>query len=196
MSEPTAAYNLRSSKTDPLQVPVHLQLADDPEFLSSVSQQSKFSQENDSGTDGSESDLNCSDVINQSDTEQMEENDNPGSTSSKDKSTSDNITQQMINDQILAQLTSISQHLEKIEKPKCKKTAVPSKIKNKKGKASKTTTQIVCTTSDSAVSTNLAVSQAPNPIGTDSNCTQMTGSYSQDIPQLEILRQNMIVQAS
>ena len=137
MSEP--AYNLRSHKVDAV-VPVQLQFADDPEFLSklmSVSQQSKSNQENDSDTDGSESHLNCSDGINQSDTEQTEEKDNPGITSPKDKSTCDCITQQMINDQILAQFTNISQHLEKIEKPKCKKTADPTKIKNKKGKALK-----------------------------------------------------------
>ena len=51
MSEPIAAYNLRSNKADPLQVQVKLQLADYPEFLSklmSLSQQPKFSQEKDS----------------------------------------------------------------------------------------------------------------------------------------------------
>ena len=194
MSEP--AYNLRSSKADAVQVPVQLQFADDPEFLSkwmSVSQQSKSNQENDSYTDRSESDLNCSDVINQSDTEQTEEKDNPGSTSSKEKSTDDCITQQMINAQILAQLTNISQRLEKIEKPKCKKTAGPTKIKNKKGKASQSTAQTVPITSDSAIATNSAVLKAPNPIGIDLNCMQATNSHSQDIPQLEVLRQNTIV---
>ena len=96
----------------------------------------------------------------------------------------------MINAQILAQLTSISQFLEKIEKPNAKRLQTPQKLKRKKCKASKSTTQIAPTTSDSAISTNSAVSKASNPIGIDSNRTQMTGSYSQDIPQLEILRQN------
>ena len=196
MSEPT--YNLRSNKADAVQVPVQLQFADDPEFLArlmSVSQQFKSNQENGSDTDGAESDLNCSDVINQSDTEQTDEKDNPGSTGPKDKSTSDCVTQQIINAQILAQLTNISQHLEKIEKPKCKKTADPTKIKNKKGKASQSTTQTAHTTSDSAIATNSAMLKAPNPIGIDSNCMQATISHSQDIPQLEVLRQNTIVQA-
>ena len=96
MSKPTGAYNLQSNKADLLQVSVQLQLADDLEFLSKLitaSQQSKFSQENDSDTDGSESDLNCNDVTDQSDTEQTEENDNSGSTSSKDKSTNNSIIQ-------------------------------------------------------------------------------------------------------
>ena len=131
------AYNLRSDKADSVQVLVLLQLADDPAFVSklmSVNQQCKFNQENDSDRNESESDLNCSDVINQSDTEQMEEKDNLGSTSSKDKSTSNSITQQMINAQILAQLTSISHRLENIEKPKCKKTADPTKAKQNKNK--------------------------------------------------------------
>ena len=96
MSKPTGAYNLQSNKADLLQVSVQLQLADDLEFLSKLitaSQQSKFSQENDSDTDGSESDFNCNDVTDQSDTEQTEENDNSGSTSSKDKSTNNSIIQ-------------------------------------------------------------------------------------------------------
>ena len=174
------------------------QFADDPEFLSklmSVSQQSKSNQENYSDTDESELDLNCSDVINQSDTEQTEQKDNTASTSSKDKSTHDCITQQMINAQILAQLTNISQRLEKIEKPKCKKTADPTKIKNKKCKASHSIAQTVPTTSDSVIAPTSAVHKAPNPIGIDSNCMQATNSHSQDIPQLEVLRQNTIVQA-
>ena len=85
------------------------------------------------------------------------------------------------------------EYLERIEKAKCKKTADPTKVK--KGKASKGTTETVLTNSDSALSTNSAASYALNPIGTDCNCIQMTGSYSQDIPQLEVIRQNTIVQA-
>ena len=101
----------------------------------------------------------------------------------------------MINAQILAQLTNISQRLDKIKKPKCKKTADPTKIKNKKGKASQSTTQAAHTTSDSAIATNSAMLKAPYPIGTDSNCMQATIGHNQDIPQLEVLRQNTIVQA-
>ena len=93
----------------------------------SVSQPSKSNQENGLDRDGSESDLNCSDVINQSDAEQTEEKDNPGSTGPKDRSTSDCITRQIINAQILAQLTNISQRLEKIEKPNAKGLQTPQK---------------------------------------------------------------------
>ena len=187
MSEPT--YNLRTNKADAVQVPVQLQFAYNPQFLArlmSVSQQSKSNQENGSDTDGSKSDLNCSDVISQSDTEQMEEKDNPGSTGPKDKSTSDCVTQQIINAQILAQLTNISQRLEKIEKPKCKKTADPTKIKKKTEKVKLHRVLL-------KQPIQPAMLKAPNPIGIDSNCMQATISHSQDIPQLEVLRQNMIV---
>ena len=37
--------------------------------------------------------------------------------------------------------------------------------------------------------------KAPNPIGIDPSGMQATISHSQDIPQLEVLRQNTIVQA-
>ena len=93
MLEP--AYNCDQIKYNTVQVPVQMQFADDPEFLArlmSVSQQSKSNQENGLDSDESESDLNCSDVINQSDIEQTEEKDNPGGTGPKDKSTSDYVT--------------------------------------------------------------------------------------------------------
>ena len=74
MSESTS-YNLRSNKTDPIQVPIQLQLNNDTDFLSQLLQTNNQAQRLTAEESGSsdESDLNCSDIIDNSDGEKTGE---------------------------------------------------------------------------------------------------------------------------
>ena len=99
-----------------------------------ANKQAHKAQESDDSS--SDSELNYSDVVKDSD---VEENEETGTSASKhvgNEQTSAGITPDMINAQILSQLTNISQRLTKIESSKCKKTTDVKKIKNKKIKKS------------------------------------------------------------
>ena len=114
-------YNLHSGN-DTVKLPVHI-LSNDSEFLNKVLQND---QDSDSG-ESSDSDLNCSAVIENSNNEQIDKQNIP-STLSTSRSTSDTHTslsdvavQQAINVQILSQLSSISDRLQVLEKSNVKK---------------------------------------------------------------------------
>ena len=110
-------YNLHSG-IDTAKLPAHIHMSTDSQFLHKVLQND---QDSDSG-ESSDSDLNCSAVIENSDSEQVDKQNNQ-STPSTSRSTSDTHTslsdvavQQAINVQILSQLSSISDRLQLLEK--------------------------------------------------------------------------------
>ena len=138
-------YNLRSG-IDSAKLPAHIHISNDSEFLHKVLQNDHDS---DSG-DSSDLDLNCSAVVENSDSEQVHKQ-NIQSTSSTSRSTSDTHTslsdgaiQQVINVQILSQLSSISDRLQVLEKNNVKKHSDPKKMKG--ASKNKTTSQAASVT--------------------------------------------------
>ena len=185
MSETSSNYNLCSAKSDSLQVPIQLQISDDTEFLSKLLQANKQAHKaKESDDSSSDSELNCSDVVKDLDVEETEET---GTNASKDvgnEQTSASITQDMINAQILSQLTNISQRLTKIESSKCKKTTDVKKIKTKKSKK-------VDTDKPAPLSTTLNENAGTS---TQANKINDTTPLKQDLPDLNALRQNLLIQ--
>ena len=123
MSESTS-YNLRSNKTDPIQVPIQLQLNNDTEFLSQLLQTNNQAQqltveESDSSD---ESDLNCSNIIENSDGEKTGEQETVKSDNADETAPDNAAVQQLIKSQILSPLQTISHRLDKIEQTCGKKT--------------------------------------------------------------------------
>ena len=117
---------------DPVHVPVQLQFSDDSQFISQLLKQQEHSvQESDSNS--SASDLNCSDLV-QSDGETSTVTDTnvsySDSVASDKQNTCTSVLQDTIDAQILAQLQSIGQRLTKIESPQCKKSTDSAKIKS------------------------------------------------------------------
>ena len=120
-------------------------LSNDSEFPIKVFQND---QDSDSG-DSSDSDLNCSAVVENSDSEQVDKQ-TIQSTPSTSRSTCDTHTsmsdvavQQAINVQILSQLSSISDRLQLLEKNNVKKHSDPKKMKGvSKKKASSQVTSV------------------------------------------------------
>ena len=133
MSEST--YNLQSSKADQIQVPIQLQLNNDTEFLSQLLKTNCQTHQADEESDSSsESDLNCSDVVGTSDGEQSGGQECEKSDNVNESVPDNSAVQQLINSQILSQLQTISQRLDKIEQTRCKKTDDPKKVKTSKSK--------------------------------------------------------------
>ena len=106
-------------------------MSNDSEFLTQISQNHHNS---DSG-DSADSELDCSAVVENSDTEHTTGTESKQSTSSTSSTSlagnalSDAVTQQVINVQILAQLSSISDRLNVLESKKVKKHSDLKKIK-------------------------------------------------------------------
>ena len=131
--EKTKKYNLRSASSD---TQMQAQLGGDMDFVTQLlgvgpgtsSQQGCDSQ-------SSDSELNCSDVINASDSDDTGSRNRSFNKFSQEKSgTSDSHavdTQTIINQQILVQLTDIGQQLKKLEKPDCKKSNDVTRHKNR-----------------------------------------------------------------
>ena len=121
-------YNLRSG-TDTVQLPVQIHMSIDSNFLSKISQNDQNSESDDSV----ESELDCSEIVESSDNEQTpgkeskQSTSSTQSTSSAGKTSSDIATQQAINVQILAQLSSISDRLHILENKKVKIDSDPKK---------------------------------------------------------------------
>ena len=132
MAEVSKQYNLRSSKTDPIHVPVQLQLSDDSQFISQLMKQQENSVQV-SDSNSSASDLNCSDLVQSDDETSNGKSKNDSSSDSvvSDKQNpSTSVSQDMINAQLLAQLQSIGQRLTKIKSTQCKKSTDSAKIKS------------------------------------------------------------------
>ena len=116
-------YNLRSASHD---TQMHTQLGGDMEFVTQLLGAGP-STSNQQGCDSqsSDSELNCSDVINASDSDDASSRNwsfdkfKPEQSGTSDSHALD--TQTIINQQILAQLTDIGQRLQKLEKTDYKK---------------------------------------------------------------------------
>ena len=138
-------YNLRSSKHSTVQLPIEIQLARDTQFIDSLlnsNPQASDIQGNMSDTDTSASDLNCSDLMQNSfdSVINVKSCSNGPSTSKSDVSSvkdSDSDVQAAINSQILDQLNRIGKRLDKIENRDCKKTLDKTKTKTVKNKDKK-----------------------------------------------------------
>ena len=76
---------------------------------------------NEESDSSSESDLNCSDVVGTSDGEQTGGQECERSDNVSESAPDNSAVQQLINSQILSQLQTISQRLDKIEQTRCKK---------------------------------------------------------------------------
>ena len=117
-------YNLRSSKQGQVHMPIHKQLCDDREFLTEMlGKQSDLGDNSfhDSDVSVSDSDLDCSGLVSQSDNEAHSSKtdsrtykkiviEREAPSRSRDTS-SDPISQNLINQQILHQLTVLSERL-------------------------------------------------------------------------------------
>ena len=147
MSESTS-YNLRSNKTDPIQVPIQLQLNNDTDFLSQLLQTNNQAQRLTAEESGSsdESDLNCSDIIDNSDGEKTGEQETVKSDNVDETAQDNAAVQQMINSQILSQLQTISHRLDKIEQTHSKKTNDPKLNLVKKSKLALTSLKLLAQT--------------------------------------------------
>ena len=127
-------YNLRSGKQGRVHMPIHKQLCDDREFLTEMlgkqSDPGDISS-HDSDVSVSDSDLNCSGLLSQSDNEAHSSKTDSRTykkfsmetevpCTSRDTS-SDPSSQNLINQQILHQLTVLSEWLDNIESASVKK---------------------------------------------------------------------------
>ena len=113
MAEVSKQYNLHSSKTDPVHVPVQLQFS---LFMAQLLKQQQHSVQV-SDSNSSASDLNCSDLVQSYDEASNTKDTNVSnidSVASNKSNTSTSVSQDTINAQILAQLHSIGQRLTKI----------------------------------------------------------------------------------
>ena len=185
MSESTS-YNLRSNKADPIQVPIQLQLNNDTEFLSQLLQTNNQAQRltaEESDT-SDESDLNCSDIVENSDGEKTGEQETVKSDNA-DKIAPDNAAvQQLINSQILSQLQTISHRLDKIKQTRGKKTNDPKKVKSSKKKQTGT---------DKSKTTSTNQSEIPAPSKPIQQ--QILPQNVEQLPQLHTIRQDLLIQA-
>ena len=139
-------YNLWSSKHSTVQLPIEIQLAGDTQFIDSLlnsNPQASDIQGNMSDSDTSASDLNCSDLMQNSfdSVTNVKSCSNGPSTSKSDNVSSvkdsDSDVQAAINAHILDQLNRIGKRLDKIENKDCKKTLDKTKTKSVKNKDKK-----------------------------------------------------------
>ena len=148
-------YNLRSGKQGRVHMPIHKQLCDDREFLTEMlgkqSDPADISFQ-DSDVSVLDSDLNCSGLLSQSDNEAHSSKTDSRTykkfamerevpSTSRDTS-SDPPSQNLINQQILYQLTLLSERLDSIETASAKKTNDQTKIKKTRVEKSKISTQV------------------------------------------------------
>ena len=138
---------MRSHKLNTVHLPVAIQLSDDNQFLQQflsqncVNLEEKLNMSN-SDSEGSVSDLNCSAIVKDLDTEENASvsnlKDAAGPSHQKQLQAtshkSDPDVQAAINAQILEQLQKMGKRLDKIESKDSKKTADKSKVKGSKPK--------------------------------------------------------------
>ena len=131
-------YNLWSAKSNSLEVPVQLQISNDNDFITNLldSHTLAMSQQ-ESQNSSSDSDLDCSAIVNETDSDDAS---NPvrafnrfepeASTSSAQQNNVQDV-QALVNHQILSQLSTISDRLTKLEGKQPKKTSDKQKIKGR-----------------------------------------------------------------
>ena len=186
--EKTKQYNLRSASND---TQMHTQLGGDMEFVTQLlgAGRSTSSQQG-CDSQSSDSEFNCSDVINASDS------DDTGSRSrsfnkfkpeQSGSSTSHALdTQAIINQQILAQLTDIGQRLQKLEKTDCKKSNDATKHKNRSTCTRSKATASMSTKSTASTGQSTVNSAVPDTVTFPFN--------SIGVPSLADMRQNANIQ--
>ena len=129
----TRPYNLRS-REQVIELPVQLHLADDEKFISDLLAGDRTQTGQVSGSDSSLSDNDCDALI----TSPLAKTGSSGLPGCNTKHVSDlslsdatDVSQQVINMQILSQLKSLGQRLDDMETKNYKKTSDQSKIKSK-----------------------------------------------------------------
>ena len=140
---------MRSKKADHFQVPIQLQLNNDTEFLLQLLQTNNQAQrvtaeESDSSD---ESDLNCSDIVENSDGEKKTVKSDDANETVPDNAA----VQQLINSQILSQFQTISHRFNKIEQTRGKETNDPKKVKSSKNKQTGTDKSKTSSTNQSEI---------------------------------------------
>ena len=138
----------------------------------------------------SDSELNCSDVINASDSDDTGSRNRSFNKFSQEKSgTSDSHavdTQTIINQQILAQLTDIGQRLTNLEKTDCKKSNDVTKHKNRSTRTRSKPTPNMHTKSTDSTGQSTVNSAVP--------VTESLPFNSITVPSLADIRQNANIQ--
>ena len=129
-------YNLRSTKSDSSEVPVQLQISNDSDFITNLlgSQTLAMAQQA-SQNSSSDSDLDCSALVNETDSDDastpvrsFNRFEPEASTSSTQQNNSQDV-QALVNHQILSQLSAITDTLTQLEGKQHKKTSDKQKIK-------------------------------------------------------------------
>ena len=112
-------YNLRSARTETVQIPIQVQLSDDSEFLNLLGNTSGAQQDSDASSN-SDSDLDLSAVVGGSDSDDVSTQGHSfDHLQAENPSTSAAVSDQtLVNHQILAQLSAIGTRLEKLEQDK------------------------------------------------------------------------------
>ena len=115
-------YNLRSARTETVQIPIQVQLSDDSEFLNLLGNTSVAQQDSDASFN-SDSDLDLSAVVSGSDSDDVSTQGRSfDRLQAENPSTSAAVSDQtLVNQQILAQLSAIGTRLEKLEQDKVNK---------------------------------------------------------------------------
>ena len=155
-------YNLRSGKHESVTIPVEIQTCTDTAFLNTLLNTKQTGNTADAESDiSSISDLNCSALLDMSDSSdsiqnKMSDQDNSMETGNQQATSSGSDgcnVQLLVNQQILTKLNQLGKRLDKLENTGCKKTSDPGLIKSiKKTKTSspkkKSSSKSVSTTSE------------------------------------------------
>ena len=184
-------YNLRSQKSDTSQVQFHLHTSDDNEFVTNLLGQKLNMSHQDSDSSVSDSELDCGQVMHDSDSDGA----GPSGHSSNQLHTDDSNkaahdsnfqeTQTLVNQQILSQLTAISDRLQKLEDKPVKKTADKSKVKG---------SRVVKPQKSTCVNkSNSTHAEKSTPTMTTESLPHVSTAH---IPSLEYIRANNQIQCS
>ena len=184
-------YNLRSQKSDISQVKLGLHLSDDNEFVTNLLGQNHNMSHQDSDSSASDSELDCGQIMHDSDSDgagpsgrsfnrlHVEKSDKVAHDSDFQE------TQTLVNQQILSQLTKISDRLSKLEDKPVKKTADKSKVKGSRVPKTHKSTSVNKTNSTHAEKSTPTV-----------NTELSSQSDTAQIPSLEYIRANNQIQRS
>ena len=176
-------YNLRSARTETVQIPIQVQLSDDSEFLNLLDNTSVAQQDSDVSYN-SDSDLDLSAVVGGSDSDDMSTQGRSfDRLQAENPSTSAAVSDQtFVNQQILAQLSAIGTRLEKLEQDKVNKKSkhVKTASRGARGKTKSTT----------------AKSPHTHVHSTGTLTTPSTGTATEtlNLPTLENLKKNVSIQ--
>ena len=176
-------YNLRSARTETVQIPIQVQLSDDSEFLNLLGNTSVAQQDSDASSN-SDSDLDLSAIVGGSDSDDVSTQgrsfdrlqvENPSTSAAVPDQT-------LVNQQILAQLSAIGTRLEKLEKNKVSKKSkhVKTVSRSARGKAKSTTANSPYTHVHST--------------GTVTTPSTGTATETLNLPTLDNLKKNVSIQ--